>query len=79
MFAKREWLIKLRSEKTQQFVAEKAGINRSYYTQIENGIRTPSVEVAKKIAEVLNFPWTYFFEEDSLKMQQYKPTGTGGE
>jgi putative transcriptional regulator len=31
---------------------------------IENGERIPSVGTAKKIAEILNFDWTLFFEEE---------------
>jgi putative transcriptional regulator len=39
-----------------------AGITRQYYGMIEKGERRPSVEVAKKIASVLNIEWTIFFE-----------------
>ena len=34
-------------------------------TEIENGNANPSVKVAKKIAAVLGFDWTMFFEDDS--------------
>ena len=37
-------------------------ISQSYYASIENGVRTPSVPVAKKIAGVLDFSWTRFFD-----------------
>lgn len=47
---------------TQQEVADKSKIERSYYTMIENGNRKPSVEVAKRIAKTMNFNWTIFFE-----------------
>jgi transcriptional regulator with XRE-family HTH domain len=33
-------------------------------SKIELGERRPSVEVAKKIAAVLFFDWTLFFEDD---------------
>ena len=47
---------------TQDELAQKIGIERVSYCNIENGKRRPSVEVAKKIAEVLDFDWTKFFE-----------------
>lgn len=57
-------LLQLREEKkmTQDDVAKKAGIARPYYTMIEQGKRRPSPEVAKKIANVLGFGWTFFYE-----------------
>ncbi len=61
-----EWLKKIRQEKavTQEFVAHRTGIARTHYTHIENGNRCPSVEVAKRIAAVLDFNWTRFFEDE---------------
>jgi DNA-binding XRE family transcriptional regulator len=38
---------------TQAQVADAAGISRSFYTNIENGIKTPSFKTAQKIAVVL--------------------------
>jgi transcriptional regulator with XRE-family HTH domain len=46
-------------------VASGAKIERAYYTMFESGNRTPSVEVAKRIASVLEFDWTLFFEDQS--------------
>jgi putative transcriptional regulator len=61
----RTWLKELRERKemTQSQVAESCKISRSYYTHIEKGTKTPSVENAKKIASVLDFSWTNFFED----------------
>ena len=61
----RKWLIAIRKKlrRTQQQVADQAGIARNYYCQIETGARNPSVKVAKRIALALGFPWTIFFEE----------------
>lgn len=61
----REWLKELRKTKglVQSEVADKAGISRSYYTKIELGRKTPTVIVAKEIADVLEFNWIIFFEE----------------
>ncbi len=54
---KRDWLSNIRKSKrlTQQYVASKAFIDRSYYSHIESGKRNPSLTVAKNIATVLNF------------------------
>ena len=58
----RDWLIALRAGRSQSKVAKESGIAQSTYASIETGYRTPSVETAKKIADVLGFPWTQFFE-----------------
>lgn len=66
----REWLKDRREQKclTQEQAAALCGISRSYYTHIENNAKTPTVKVAKVIAETLEFDWTHFFNEDcSLK------------
>ena len=62
----RKWLKELRTKKglTQQNVAERSDIERSYYTMIETGNRTPSVQVAKSIASAIGFDWTIFFETE---------------
>lgn len=58
-----------RTEKnlTMRQVGENAGITESYYSMIENGDRRPSVETAKKIAAVLGFDWTMFYEDEGQK------------
>ena len=62
----RMWLKEIREAKkiaTHEEAAELCGISRSYYTHLENGTKTPTVEVAKKIGEKMGFPWTNFFNE----------------
>lgn len=49
---------------TQQQVAERAGMNRAYYTMIETGIRRPSPEVAMRLGKALEFDWTRFYEPE---------------
>lgn len=39
-----------------------AGITRQYYGMIEKGERRPSVDVAKKLGNLLGINWTIFFE-----------------
>lgn len=41
---------------TQLYVAEKAGIKRSYYNQIENGHRKGSLKVWLAISKILDIP-----------------------
>ncbi|WP_144511526.1 helix-turn-helix transcriptional regulator [Bacillus sp. FJAT-22090] len=69
----RHWLknARINRVKTQYEVAESSGISRSYYTKIELGIKTPTVDVAKKIAKTLEFEWLIFFDDDcSFKEQK---------
>ncbi|MGG1575796.1 helix-turn-helix domain-containing protein [Fictibacillus sp. NRS-1165] len=46
---------------SQGKVASAAFIDRSYYSQIEWGKRVPNQEVARRIAEVLNFDTARFY------------------
>ena len=56
---------RVKKELSQQILAEKVGISREYISMIENGERTPSVSIAKKISRILEIEWTYFFENKS--------------
>ena len=60
----REWLIEARKRTglNRSEVATLCGISRQYYCFIERGERNCPPETAKKIAAVLDFPWTKFFE-----------------
>lgn len=59
------WLREIRTTagKTLKDVADAVGVSECYVSQIETGARKPSVDVAKRIAAVLGFEWTRFFEE----------------
>ncbi|MBC8537300.1 helix-turn-helix transcriptional regulator [Feifania hominis] len=59
----RKWLVELRGNRSQQDVAKASGISQSFYASIEIGTRRPSVEVAKRIANVLGFEWQQFYED----------------
>lgn len=66
----RSSLIKARKDKkmTQQEVADAVGINRAFLANIERGEHTPSLEVARKIALVLESDMeTLFFNQDVRK------------
>lgn len=60
-----EWLREIRKDHglTCEQVGGEAGVTQQMYNFIENGKRRPSVETAKKIAAVLGFDWTRFFED----------------
>lgn len=62
----RNWLKMRRIDlnKSQESVATMVGITQQHYSLIENGDRTPSVETAQSIANVLGFNWTRFFETE---------------
>ena len=46
----------------QRDIAAVAGISEQHYSMIESGSRRPSPSVAKKVAGILDFPWTKFYE-----------------
>lgn len=62
----RIWLNTIRKNKnfTMSEVANGAEISESYYSMIENGTRGVPVPTAKKIAKVLKFDWTKFYDTD---------------
>lgn len=70
----RNWLVIARKSKrlNQKEVAELCDISDAYYCYIENGQRTPSVAIAKKIAQVLGLKWTNFFENKTNDMLDFK-------
>lgn len=45
-------------------LALKTGVSESHLSLIESGARRPSVDVAKRLASVLGFEWTKFFETE---------------
>ena len=65
----RHWLKQIREAKCleQKEVADKVGKTQACYSYIESGYRRPSVELAQKIASVLEFDWTLFFPEKKKK------------
>ncbi len=61
----RDWLKTIRRERglQAQEAAKEIGISVSYYCQIENGKRDCPVPTAKRIAAVLGFDWTRFYDD----------------
>lgn len=72
MILKRVWLENILQQRslTHQEVADLAKIDRSYFTQIVNGVRRPSPDVAQRIGKVLKFKWTNFFTQNSGEKPQ---------
>ena len=68
------WLKKTRKNKklTQCDIANACGYSQTAYCMIENGNRRPSVELAKKIAKVLEIDWTRFYDEDEANKEETK-------
>lgn len=64
-----DWLKKLRQELglTQEQAAQKIGISRFWYIDIELGRKSPSIKTAKKIAKAFSFDWKKFYESDESK------------
>lgn len=58
------WLEEIRVSRgmSQKDVAEAANISQPTYSNIEKGKRGISVETARRIAAVLGFEWTRFYE-----------------
>lgn len=61
-----DWLEAIRREKklSQKDVSTAAGITQASYCNIEKGKRRAAVDTAKRIAAVLGFDWTRFYETD---------------
>lgn len=67
----RAWLAEVRKSKglSQQAVADAADISQPYYAGIELGTRGKplAVPIAKRIAKVLGFAWTRFYEDEDTE------------
>lgn len=48
-------------------ISSKIGISESYYCLIENDKRTPSVNVAKKLGDLLQIEWADFYSDASAE------------
>lgn len=57
-YGRRDWLRDIRKAKnfTQFYVAMTIGVSPEYYQKFEYGTRNPSMEVAIKLAKLLEFP-----------------------
>ena len=74
-----KWLTEMRvkGNLSQIEVAKKCAISRQYYNFIENGLRRPSPEVAKRIADVLGFGNEWYRLLEIGEMANKKPANAG--
>lgn len=65
----RKWLREKRLEMglTLNDLAKEVGVSWQSISYYENGSRRPSPEIAQKIADVLGFSWTRFYEDENRK------------
>jgi transcriptional regulator with XRE-family HTH domain len=47
---------RLKAGLTQQDVAQRTGLNRAYVSQIETGARTPALDTARRLNQILDIP-----------------------
>ncbi|MFU1892687.1 helix-turn-helix transcriptional regulator, partial [Enterococcus faecium] len=56
---------------TQESFAKEIGIAKTTYSSYEQGYRNPTVQTAKKMAKILQVPWTIFFDEEVLETYDF--------
>jgi transcriptional regulator with XRE-family HTH domain len=54
--------IRIKLGYTQKQVADLCGIKQGSYSRIENGIKKPGVQLAKKLGDLFDLDWTSFFD-----------------
>ncbi len=52
----------------QKFLAEKAGITQSMLSQIEKGVKNPSLQIGKEIADILGCKMEDLLAEDTKQV-----------
>lgn len=55
---------------SQEKLAEKTGVSAPYITQIENGIRTPSLDIVEKIAHAFGVEYKDLFDSHDFLMTE---------
>ena len=48
---------------SQEELAKECGVFRTHISNIEKGVTKPSVNLAKRIGQILEFDWTKFYED----------------
>lgn len=63
---RREWLMQFRKEKglSIKAIAKLSGVTQQCWSNYEIGKRTPRPNKAQKIAKLLGFKWTKFYEDE---------------
>ncbi len=62
-----KWLVDLRKSKGMKAVemARQINVSRSRYCNIEKGRGKPTIAQAKRLANILGFDWTRFYDDIS--------------
>ncbi|WYL96886.1 MAG: helix-turn-helix transcriptional regulator [Gloeotrichia echinulata IR180] len=57
---------------SQEYLAELTGLHRTYISQLERGLKSPSIRVLSHITRALNVKMSEFFQgvEDSLSVDR---------
>jgi putative transcriptional regulator len=58
--------LRIKKNLTQEQIAAKLQITRAYYTNLEQGRGNPSLKLASKIKEILNYEKDDIFFEQSI-------------
>lgn len=68
----RKWLIDIRKKKglSQKSVCEAVDIAQPTYWEYEHGECTPTVPIAKKVAALLGFDWTRFYDDQPINKEE---------
>jgi len=69
-----EKIKRLRKENSlsQVRLSELAGIHKTHYSRLERGLYQPSIDVLKKIAEILNVSTDYLLKDDTNELEPVK-------
>ena len=69
--------IRMEALYSQKEFAQVIGISQNHYSNIENGVRRPSPEVAKRIADVLGFGSEWYRLLEIGERANKKPANAG--
>lgn len=51
---------------SQEVLSERAQINQGFLSKVENGLREPSEDIVKRIADTLEFPESFFYQQEEI-------------
>lgn len=69
--------LRIEASYSQKSFAQLIGISQNHYSNIENGVRRPSPEVAKRIADVLGFRSEWYRLLEIEEPENKKPGSAG--
>ncbi|HWQ57487.1 MAG TPA: XRE family transcriptional regulator, partial [Clostridia bacterium] len=62
---------------TLAYMSEQLGFTASFLSQLERGLKKPSLDSLRKISDFLELPMIYFFFDDETEQKQEPPSGDG--